>query len=124
MTECRWCKEGGKPEWSTDAQVWIHRRESLDRQCTNPPPVSAELDIAKWKEIISGWGELAYKAYFVDDRDLAWGWNQLSKETRSKWQLVGLALAEKLCPHEDKTVTSAGNVWCNKCGWQIPKEKL
>jgi hypothetical protein len=35
--ECKWCAEG-KPEWSSDAKVWIHRRERLDRKCDNPPP--------------------------------------------------------------------------------------
>lgn len=89
---------------------------------TEPQP--GELDIAKWRETISGLGEIAYKAYFSEDKQLAWGWNRLSRETRAKWQLVGLALAEKLCPHEDKTITSAGNIWCNKCGWQIQKENL
>ncbi len=33
---CRWCAEG-KPEWSHDAKVWIHRRDRLDRRCENPP---------------------------------------------------------------------------------------
>jgi hypothetical protein len=33
---CQWCAEG-KPEWSKDARVWIHRRERLDRRCENPP---------------------------------------------------------------------------------------
>jgi hypothetical protein len=33
---CRWCADG-KPEWSYDAKVWIHRRDRLDRVCENPP---------------------------------------------------------------------------------------
>jgi hypothetical protein len=37
VTECRWCIEGGLPEWSDAAKVWIHRRPGLDKKCTNPP---------------------------------------------------------------------------------------
>ncbi len=33
---CKWCAEG-KPEWSYDAKVWIHRRDILDRKCEAPP---------------------------------------------------------------------------------------
>lgn len=33
---CRWCAEG-RPEWSSDAKAWIHRRDRLDRRCENPP---------------------------------------------------------------------------------------
>lgn len=35
-TECRWCLEGA-PEWSYAANVWIHRRDRLDRRCEKPP---------------------------------------------------------------------------------------
>lgn len=31
--ECRWCAEG-QPEWSEDAQCWIHRRSRLDKPCS------------------------------------------------------------------------------------------
>lgn len=36
MSDCRWCREG-KPEWSYDAKVWVHRRSTIDRRCENPP---------------------------------------------------------------------------------------
>lgn len=38
---CKWCAEG-PPEWSPDANVWIHRRERLDRRCENPPEPSSK----------------------------------------------------------------------------------
>ena len=30
--ECRWCADGD-PEWSSFASEWIHRRNSIDREC-------------------------------------------------------------------------------------------
>lgn len=30
--ECRWCAEN-EPEWSPDANCWIHRRPTLDKRC-------------------------------------------------------------------------------------------
>ncbi len=33
---CKWCADG-PPEFSEYSKVWIHRRESLDRRCDNPP---------------------------------------------------------------------------------------
>jgi len=31
--KCQWC-EMNDPEWSVDAQCWIHRFDKLDRKCT------------------------------------------------------------------------------------------
>lgn len=31
--ECRWCGESA-PEWSEDAQCYIHRRPRIDKRCT------------------------------------------------------------------------------------------
>lgn len=31
--ECKYCAEG-EPEWSPNAQCWIHRRPTLDKRCT------------------------------------------------------------------------------------------
>jgi len=36
MSVCRWCAEG-KPKWSAYANVWIHRRSTIDKRCENPP---------------------------------------------------------------------------------------
>jgi len=36
VPECPWCADG-TPEWSPEAEVWIHRRKRLDRRCLNPP---------------------------------------------------------------------------------------
>ena len=38
---CRWCAEG-RPEWSSDAKAWIHRRDRLDRRCENPPAATPQ----------------------------------------------------------------------------------
>ena len=31
--ECKWCPTEGLPEWSPEAQCWIHRRSSVDKRC-------------------------------------------------------------------------------------------
>lgn len=36
--QCKWCVAEGQPEWSKYANVWIHRRDTLDKACLNPPP--------------------------------------------------------------------------------------
>lgn len=41
---CRWCAEG-RPEWSSDAKAWIHRRDRLDRRCQNPPAATPQSEI-------------------------------------------------------------------------------
>jgi len=52
--ECKWCASEGLPEWSEDAQCWIHRRPSIDKKClrkTLSPHISKGNGInqaAKW----------------------------------------------------------------------------
>lgn len=85
-----------------------------------------ELNIEKWKATINDLGETAFNAYFIND--IEQNWNKLSHQIREKWILVGIALAEKLCPHDDKFVSDTRRIWCNTCGLELntlaEREKL
>lgn len=35
-SDCRWCEAGNVPELSPHTNTYIHRRDTLDKPCTNP----------------------------------------------------------------------------------------
>jgi hypothetical protein len=82
MNNCKLCGAGDVPEWSTDAKVWIHRRENLDRRCDNPPADWAIEDKdGGFRECSSeaearGWIKAFPELYGLVTRRSAGGWTK------------------------------------------------